>query len=179
MKIDYIEIILLWGWWRYLDEYLVVELEEKYNNYKKDWEWKLLEDEFIRYFNALSINETIEFISKLKAKICSIIKDSKVHNEVIIKVIFSSLYSASIADSFEKYRCNYALKEFLFSILDELESWLLINDYLKEKIIYYKHNIYRLFKWLSNEKYFELFEEKFKNEKNYNWLYNWHWEFLD
>jgi hypothetical protein len=99
--------------------------------------------------------------------------------EAIISIIFWFFYWGFIQDSSLKYVHNIKIKQCLFNILNELENWVKTNDYVEEKIISYRHKIYRWYKWLSHKQYFELFEKNFKERDNYKGLYYWYWEFLD
>lgn len=178
MIIDYIEVALLLWWHNYLDKKILIKFEKKYENYKKNWEWELLENTFKDFFEWLNINETMNFIYTLKIKILNLKLEEKIiYNNLIMWVIFSFLFSAFIYDYFDKYKLNQELKEYLFNILNDVEKWKYWNNYSLEKITFYKHNVYRLFLWLSNEEYLELCKNKFWNNNYYEWLNKWYWEF--
>lgn len=180
MKNDYIEIALLRWWHHYLNEELVVSLEEKYKDYKKNGEWELLENSLIKYIEWLNVEGVVDFISQLRDEIYKIkLVEWDDYNWAIISMIFSFMYWGFIYDNFQKYKCSHMIKQYLFSLLDDLESWNNISSYITEKIVFYRHEVYKLYKWLSHNKYHKLFEEEFKNKEWYQWLYKWYWEFLD
>ena len=73
----------------------------------------------------------------------------------------------------------YLLKQYFYKIWDFICELSWNDEYILERKIHYKHKIYQIYKWLSNDEYNKKIEEKFWNTHGYTWRYKWYWDFLD